>query len=114
MLSDPRSRHRLLQPEIHCHRDAAEVRRAGDIRMFTRSDMGWIWLIPLSDTVTSVGAVIPQAVHRRESKAIPEDSLAHYLSGTAGLAGLLAQARRVSPARLSSISPVRKNSSFGR
>jgi flavin-dependent dehydrogenase len=77
----------------------AEGRRAGDIRMFTRSDMGWIWLIPLSDTVTSVGAVIPQAVHRRESKAIPEDSLAHYLSGTAGLAGLLAQARRVSPAR---------------
>jgi FADH2-dependent halogenase len=77
----------------------AEGRRAGDIRMFTRSDMGWIWLIPLSDTVTSVGAVIPQAVHRWESKAIPEDSLAHYLSGTAGLAGLLAQARRVSPAR---------------
>jgi FADH2-dependent halogenase len=77
----------------------AEGRRAGDIRMFTRGDMGWIWLIPLSDTVTSVGAVIPQAVHRRESRAIPEDSLAHYLSGTAGLAGLLAQARRVSPAR---------------
>lgn len=77
----------------------AEGRRAGDIRMFTRGDMGWIWLIPLSDTVTSVGAVIPQAVHRRESKATPEDSLAHYLSGTAGLAPLLEQARRVSPAR---------------
>jgi flavin-dependent dehydrogenase len=77
----------------------AEGRRAGDIRMFTRADMGWIWLIPLSDTVTSVGAVIPQSVHRRESKAIPEDSLAHYLSGTAGLAPLLEQARRVSPAR---------------
>ena len=77
----------------------AEGRRAGDIRMFTRADMGWIWLIPLSDAVTSVGAVIPQSVHRRESKAIPEDSLAHYLSGTAGLAPLLEQARRVSPAR---------------
>jgi flavin-dependent dehydrogenase len=77
----------------------AEGRRAGDIRMFTRADMGWIWLIPLSDTVTSVGAVIPQAVHRRESRATPEDSLAHYLSGTAGLVPLLEQARRVSPAR---------------
>ena len=77
----------------------AEGRRAGDIRMFTRADMGWIWLIPLSETVTSVGAVIPQAVHRRESKATAEDSLAHYLSGTAGLAPLLKQARRVSPAR---------------
>jgi FADH2-dependent halogenase len=41
----------------------AEGRRAGDIRMFTRPDMGWLWLIPLSDTVTSVGAVIPKAVH---------------------------------------------------
>ena len=77
----------------------AEGRRAGDIRMFTRADMGWIWLIPLSDTVTSVGAVIPQSVHRRESRAIPKDSLAHYLSGTAGLAPLLEEARRVSPAR---------------
>ena len=77
----------------------AEGRRAGDIRMFTRADMGWIWLIPISDTVISVGAVIPQSVHRRESKASPEDSLAHYLAGTAGLAPLLEQARRVSPAR---------------
>ena len=40
-------------------------RRAGDIRMFTRPDMGWLWLIPMSETVTSVGAVIPQAVHRQ-------------------------------------------------
>jgi len=76
-----------------------EGRRSGDIRMFTRPDMGWIWLIPISETVTSVGAVIPQAVHRRESKAIPEDSLTHYLAGTAGLAPLLAGARRISQAR---------------
>jgi flavin-dependent dehydrogenase len=76
-----------------------EGRRAGDIRMFTRADMGWIWLIPISESVTSVGAVIPQSVHRRESKAVPEDSLTHYLTGTAGLAPLLTHARCVSPAR---------------
>jgi flavin-dependent dehydrogenase len=76
-----------------------EGRRAGDIRMFTRADMGWIWLIPISESVTSVGAVIPQSVHRRESRAVPEDSLTHYLAGTAGLAPLLAHARRVTPAR---------------
>ena len=76
-----------------------EGRRAGDIRMFTRADMGWIWLIPISESVTSVGAVIPQSVHRRESKAVPEDSLTHYLTGTAGLAPLLSHARCVSPAR---------------
>src|SRR2546427_3290072 len=61
-----------------------EGRRAGDIRMFTRADMGWIWLIPISESLMSVGAVIPQAVHRRESKEGPPDSLTHYLSGTAG------------------------------
>jgi FADH2-dependent halogenase len=74
-------------------------RRAGDIRMFTRPDMGWLWLIPLSETVTSVGAVIPQVVHRRESKATPEESLAHYLDGTPSAARLLAAARRVTPAQ---------------
>jgi flavin-dependent dehydrogenase len=74
-------------------------RRAGDIRMFTRPDMGWLWLIPISETVTSVGAVIPQAVHRRESKATPEESLTHYLDRTPSAAKLLAAAQRVSPAR---------------
>jgi flavin-dependent dehydrogenase len=74
-------------------------RRAGDIRMFTRPDMGWLWLIPLSETVTSVGAVIPQVVHRRVSRATPEESLAYYLEDTPSAAHLLAAARRVSPAR---------------
>jgi FADH2-dependent halogenase len=74
-------------------------RRGGDIRMFTRPDMGWLWFIPLSDTVTSVGAVIPQAVHRRESRASPEESLAHYLDGTPSAARHLTAARRVTPAR---------------
>jgi FADH2-dependent halogenase len=75
------------------------ARRAGDIRMFTRPDMGWLWLIPLSETVMSVGAVIPQAVHRRESRATPEESLAHYLDRTPSASRLLAAARRVTPAR---------------
>ena len=74
-------------------------RRAGDIRMFTRPDMGWLWLIPLSETVTSVGAVVPQAVHRRESQATAEASLAHYVDGTPLAAKLLMGARRITPAR---------------
>ena len=77
----------------------AEGRRAGDIRMFTRPDMGWLWLIPLSPTVISVGAVIPRSVHRREAKATAEESLAHYLAETPAATPLLAGARRVSPAR---------------
>ena len=68
--------------------------------MFTRSDMGWLWLIPLSDTVMSVGAVIPKEVHRREAKPTAEESLAHYLADTRPAASLLERARRVSPARV--------------
>jgi FADH2-dependent halogenase len=79
---------------------SAEGRRAGDIRMFTRPDMGWLWLIPLSDTVTSVGAVIPKAVHQREAKETAEETLAHYLACTPPVGSLLERARRVSPARV--------------
>ncbi|MFN3566101.1 MAG: NAD(P)/FAD-dependent oxidoreductase [Burkholderiaceae bacterium] len=78
----------------------ASGRRAGDIRMFTRPDMGWIWLIPLSDTIVSVGAVIPKRVHQHEGKATPEDSLAHYLATTPHLPPLLANVRCISPVRV--------------
>jgi flavin-dependent dehydrogenase len=77
----------------------SEGRRAGDIRMFTRPDMGWIWFIPLSETTMSVGAVIPQPIHRRESKPTPEESLEHYLAETPAAALLLQGTRRISPAR---------------
>jgi FADH2-dependent halogenase len=74
-------------------------RRAGDIRMLIRQDLGWLWLIPLSETVTSVGAVIPQVVHRKESRGTPEACLDHYLSNTPGADALMKDAQRVSPAR---------------
>jgi len=92
----------LLNIAVHAQYEGiprASGRRAGDIRMFTRPDMGWLWFIPLSDTVISVGAVIPQVVHRRESKTTPEESLAHYLANTPVALPLLEKARRVSPAR---------------
>jgi flavin-dependent dehydrogenase len=92
----------LLNIAVHAQyegipRDAG--RRAGDIRMFTRPDMGWLWLIPLSDTVTSVGAVIPRAVHQLEAKPTGEESLAHYLDATPAAGPLFERAQRVSPAR---------------
>jgi flavin-dependent dehydrogenase len=77
----------------------AEGRRAGDIRMFTRADMGWLWLIPLSDTVMSVGAVIPRAIHRQGAQPTAEASLAYYLADTPAVVPLLERARRISPAR---------------
>jgi flavin-dependent dehydrogenase len=74
-------------------------RRQGDIRMLTRPDMGWVWLIPISDSVISVGAVIPQTVHGQASKATPEESLDHYLSTTPGSTPLFRDAKRVSQAQ---------------
>src|SRR3989442_1349451 len=92
----------LLNIAVHAQYEGiprAPGGRAGDIRMFTRPDMGWLWFIPLSDTVISIGAVIPQAVHRRQSRPTPEESLAHYLADTPAAAPLLERAQRVSPAR---------------
>jgi flavin-dependent dehydrogenase len=77
----------------------ASGRPAGDIRVLTRADVGWVWLIPISERLTSVGAVVPQALHRRESKATAEESLEHYLRETPAAPALLREATRVSPAR---------------
>lgn len=77
----------------------ASGRPAGDIRVLTRADVGWVWLIPISERLTSVGAVVPQALHRRESKATAEESLEHYLRETPAAPALLRDATRVCPAR---------------
>ena len=77
----------------------ASGRPAGDIRVLTRADVGWVWLIPISERVTSVGVVVPQALHRRESRATAEESLEHYLRETPAAPALLREATRVSPAR---------------
>src|SRR5712692_10620803 len=36
-------------------------RRAGDIRVVARDDLGWFWLIPISGELMSVGVVLPRA-----------------------------------------------------
>jgi len=76
-----------------------EGRRAGDIRMLLRSDMGWLWLIPITPEIMSVGAVVPQRVYGRESKATAEESLMHFIETTRGSEPLFRDARRVTPAR---------------
>jgi FADH2-dependent halogenase len=74
-------------------------RAAGDIRVLTRSDVGWVWLIPISERLTSVGIVVPKELHRREGRPTAEESLDHYLRETPAAPALLRDARRVSPAR---------------
>jgi len=92
----------LQQIAVHAQYEGvprAEGRPAGDIRVLTRRDVGWIWLIPISETVMSVGAVVPTELHRREAKATPEESLDHYLRTTPASPTVMRDARRVSPAR---------------
>jgi flavin-dependent dehydrogenase len=76
-----------------------EGRRAGDIQMVTRPDRGWFWFIPITPTITSVGAVIPKSVHAAAGKPTAEESLQHYLDETPAAAALVSEARRVSPGR---------------
>jgi len=74
-------------------------RRAGDIRMVTRPDRGWFWLIPVSETITSVGVVLPKAVHAARAGASLDDALDRCVHETPATAALLANARRVSEVR---------------
>jgi len=74
-------------------------RRAGDIRMVMRPDRGWFWFIPVSDTVMSVGAVVPKDVHAARTTASLADALAGYVRETQAAAALLARARLVSEVR---------------
>ena len=74
-------------------------RRAGDIRMVTRPDRGWFWLIPVSETVTSVGVVLPKAVHAARAGASLDEALDRCVRETPATAALLASARRVSEVR---------------
>lgn len=92
----------LQQVAVHAQYEGvprAEGRPAGDIRVLTRPDVGWIWLIPISETVMSVGAVVPKELHRLEGKATAEESLEHYLRTTPASPTVMREARRVSPAR---------------
>jgi FADH2-dependent halogenase len=92
----------LQQIAVHAQYEGvprAEGRSAGDIRVLTRTDVGWLWLIPISETVTSVGAVVPTALHRREARPTAEESLEHYIRTTPAAPAVMREARRVSPAR---------------
>jgi FADH2-dependent halogenase len=74
-------------------------RRAGDIRMVTRPDRGWFWMIPVSETVMSVGVVLPKDVHAASAAATLDGTLDRYVRETPAAAALLAHARRVSGVR---------------
>jgi 2-polyprenyl-6-methoxyphenol hydroxylase-like FAD-dependent oxidoreductase len=85
----------------------AEGRRAGDIRIVARDDLGWFWLIPISEALMSVGVVLPRAAYDALPRMAPEVLLEHTIRETPGVARLMSAARREWPVR------VEKDFSFG-
>ena len=85
----------------------AEGRRAGDIRIIARHDLGWFWFIPVSDTLMSVGVVLPRRAYDALSRMTAETLLDHVIAETPAAAALMGGARREWPVR------VEKDFSFG-
>jgi flavin-dependent dehydrogenase len=84
-----------------------EGRRAGDIRIVAREDLGWFWMIPISDELMSVGVVLPRSAARALQGIEPATLLDRTIAETPAVAHLLASARREWPVR------VEKDFSFG-
>jgi len=82
-------------------------RRAGDIRIVARHDLGWFWFIPISDELMSVGVVLPRAAFDALPRMSHEALLEHTLAQTPAAAALMHAARREWPVR------VEKDFSFG-
>ena len=60
-------------------------------------DEGWFWYIPLSDTLTSVGAVIAQRTRRRSSRQDHEQAMRGFIDSCPLIGKLLADGARASP-----------------
>ena len=84
-----------------------EGRRAGDIRIIARDDLGWFWMIPISDELMSVGVVLPRAAAHALQGLEPGALFERAIAETPVMARLLAAARREWPVR------VEKDFSFG-
>ena len=75
-------------------------RRSGDIRIVARPDLGWFWLIPISDELMSVGVVLPQAAVRALPAIEPAGLLERMIAETPAVARLLTSAHREWPVRV--------------
>lgn len=78
----------------------AEGRRAGDIRVVARADLGWFWLIPVSVELTSVGVVLPRDAFKPLARSDPETLLARTIADTPAVAALMANAEQRWPVRV--------------
>ena len=75
-------------------------RRAGDIRVIARADLGWFWMIPISDELMSVGAVLPRDAFKALPRLDPEILLTRLIADTPAAASLMTHAERRWPVRV--------------
>jgi flavin-dependent dehydrogenase len=78
----------------------AEGRRAGDIRIVARRDLGWFWMIPISDDLMSVGVVLPRTAFKALSRMEPEALLTGLIADTPAVHQLMRAAERRWPVRV--------------
>jgi flavin-dependent dehydrogenase len=78
----------------------AEGRRAGDIRIVARADLGWFWMIPISTELMSVGLVLPQQAMKVRADSDAAELLDRAIAETPAVAELLQHARREWPVRI--------------
>jgi flavin-dependent dehydrogenase len=77
-----------------------EGRRAGDIRIVARRDAGWFWMIPISQELMSVGAVLPQRVFQAQPRVEHGELLQKLIAETPAVARLMMTAERRWPVRI--------------
>jgi flavin-dependent dehydrogenase len=77
-----------------------EGKRAGDIRVVARDDLGWFWVIPISNELTSVGVVLRREVFDTWPSMTHEEVLQRAIDETPAVAGLMQHARREWPVRV--------------
>ncbi len=77
-----------------------EGRRGGDIRIVAARDLAWFWLIPISDGLTSVGVVMPQATFKAMPTPDATALLTRMIEETPAVARLLAGATQEWPVRV--------------
>jgi flavin-dependent dehydrogenase len=68
--------------------------------VIARVDLGWFWLIPISQELMSVGAVLPRTVFKDMPRMEPEALLARLIADTPVVARLMTQAERRWPVRV--------------
>ena len=94
-----------LLANIAIYSHYANVPRLGDgcpsdIRIISRDDAGWFWLIPISAELMSVGVVLPKSLFLQLPPGSSEEQLDRAIADTPVVAELMRDARREWPVRV--------------